>query len=197
MRPATAPSSGRTSARSGAPVAESSVGTESPDLPRRRIRHQGSPPFLPPRLSVAGPQTGGSAEQMPFGASGFRPRVSSSPSLPLRCLPSLPPAPGELPPQYLEQLKQKQPCPPAHGSHSQAASRRIQLAAPNNRREDPAALSKGRKPRKPGDGKGSTPPGQGPSDPVATPLPARFSSPDFLPSSYVPSFPAALPTRPR
>ncbi|KAM3825952.1 TRAF-type zinc finger domain-containing protein 1 isoform 1-T2 [Vipera latastei] len=143
LRPATAPSSGRTPVHLGAPVAESSVGTVSPDLPRRRIRHQ-----------------------------------------------------GELPPQYLEQLKQKQPCPPAHGSHSQAASRRIQLAAPNNRREDPAALSKGRKPRKPGDGEGSTPPGQGPSDPVAAPLPARYSSPDFLPSSYVPSFAAALPTRP-
>lgn len=119
------------------------------------------------------------------------------PSSSLRRLPSLPPAPGELSSQYLEQFKQKKPCPPAHGSHSQAAARRIQLAAPNNRREDPAALSKGRKPRKLGDGEGRTPPGRGPSDPVAAPLPARYSSPDFLPSSYVPSFPTAVPTRPR
>ncbi|KAL7986620.1 hypothetical protein Chor_012903 [Crotalus horridus] len=102
----------------------------------------------------------------------------------------------ELSSQYLEQLKQKKPCPPAHGSHSQVPARRIQLAAPNNRREDPAALSKGRKPRNLGDGEGRTPPGRGPSDPVATPLPARYSSPDFLPSSYIPSFPTAVPTRP-
>ncbi|XP_063171497.1 TRAF-type zinc finger domain-containing protein 1 isoform X2 [Candoia aspera] len=145
LRPATAPSAGRTLVWSGAPAAGSSAGTESPDLPRRRIRHQ-----------------------------------------------------GELSPLYLEQLRQKKPFQPAQKSPSQGngvAARRIQLASPSNRREDPVALAKGRKPKKLGDAEGRTP-GQGLSDPGAAPLPIRHSSLGFPPSSYVPSFPVTLPTRP-
>ncbi|XP_070807138.1 TRAF-type zinc finger domain-containing protein 1 [Pituophis catenifer annectens] len=143
LRPATAPSSGRPPAQSGSPVTESSLGTESPDLPRRRTRHQ-----------------------------------------------------GELSPQYLEQLQQKQPFQPAPRSYSQVAARRLQPSAPNNRREDPVALSKARKPKKLGDGSEGRTPGRSPSDPVATPLPARYPPSDFAPSTYIPSFPLALPTRP-
>lgn len=131
---------------------------------------------------------------------GFRPRVSSAPLFPSwspRRLPSLPSAPGELSPQYLEQLQQKQPFQPAPRSYSQVAARRLQPSAPNNRREDPVALSKARKPKKLGDGSEGRTPGRSPSDPVATPLPARYPSSDFAPSTYIPSFPLALPTRPR
>ncbi|XP_032085586.1 TRAF-type zinc finger domain-containing protein 1 isoform X1 [Thamnophis elegans] len=142
LRPATAPSSGGTPALSGSPVPESSLRTESPDLLRRPIRHQ-----------------------------------------------------GELPPHYLEQLQQKPPFQPAPRSYSQVAARRIQLATPNNLREDPVALSRARKPQNLGDGEGRSP-GRSPSDPVAAPLPARYPSSDFAPSTYIPSFPLALPTRP-
>uniref|UniRef100_A0A670ZRS3 TRAF-type zinc finger domain-containing protein 1 n=1 Tax=Pseudonaja textilis TaxID=8673 RepID=A0A670ZRS3_PSETE len=144
LRPPTAPSSGRMPVQSGSPVAESSAGTESPELVRRRIRHQ-----------------------------------------------------GELSPQYLEQLQQRTPFQPAPRSHSQVAARRFLLAAPNNQqREEAAALSKARKPKKLGDSEGRTP-GQSPSDPVAAPLPARYPHSDYAPSTYIPSFPATHPTRPR
>ncbi|KAM6422657.1 TRAF-type zinc finger domain-containing protein 1 isoform 1-T2 [Liasis olivaceus] len=145
LRPATAPSTGRTFVQSGAPAVESSAGTKSPDFPRRRSRHQ-----------------------------------------------------GEISPQYLDQLKQKKPFQPAQKSQSQGslvAARHIQLASPGNRREDPVALPKGWKPKQLGDGEGRTP-GRGPSDPAEASLPVRRSSLDFPPSSYIPSFPVTLPTRP-
>ncbi|XP_026544982.1 TRAF-type zinc finger domain-containing protein 1 [Notechis scutatus] len=143
LRPPTAPSSGRMPVQSGSPVVESSVGTESPELPRRRVRHQ-----------------------------------------------------GELSPQYLEQLQQRKPFQPAPRSHSQVAARRFLPAAPNNQqREDAAALSKARKPKKLGDSEGRTP-GRSPSDPVAAPLPARYPPSDYAPGTYIPSFPATLPIRP-
>ncbi|XP_070619421.1 TRAF-type zinc finger domain-containing protein 1 [Erythrolamprus reginae] len=144
LRPATAPSSGRRPpAQSGSPVPERSVGSESPELRRRPIRHQGEPS-----------------------------------------------------PPYLEQLQQKAPLQfPAPRSYSQVAARRVQLATPNNRREDPAALSKARKAKKVEEGEGRTP-GRSPSDPAAVSQPARRPSSDFAPSTYLPSFPLALPTRP-
>ncbi|XP_061459397.1 TRAF-type zinc finger domain-containing protein 1 isoform X2 [Rhineura floridana] len=48
MRPATAPSTGRTPSPQRAPAVDNSGRTESPGLPRRRIRHQGeiSPQYL-------------------------------------------------------------------------------------------------------------------------------------------------------
>uniref|UniRef100_A0A8C5RCW4 TRAF-type zinc finger domain-containing protein 1 n=1 Tax=Laticauda laticaudata TaxID=8630 RepID=A0A8C5RCW4_LATLA len=143
LRPPTAPSSGRMPAQSGSPVVESSVGTASPELLRRHVRHQ-----------------------------------------------------GELSPQYLEQLQQRKPFQPAPRSHSQVVARHFLLAAPNNQqREDAAALSKARKPKKVGDGEGRTP-GRSPSNSVAAPLPARYPPSDYAPSTYIPSFPATLPIRP-
>nr|XP_056715612.1 TRAF-type zinc finger domain-containing protein 1 [Euleptes europaea] len=145
------PGTGRSLSQPGPPATGDSEKTESPDPPRRRIRHQ-----------------------------------------------------GEVSPQYLEEFGQQRPPQPVRGSHlrgNPAAARRIQLNSPSNRREtEIGPLERGRVKDQGGGDRGERAQRWGQSDrkaEVRGPVPARHSPHNVPPSSYVPSFPVTVPTRPR
>ncbi|XP_060106351.1 TRAF-type zinc finger domain-containing protein 1 [Heteronotia binoei] len=140
LRPAT----GRTPSQLEPPARGDLDRTDSPDLPKRRSRHQ-----------------------------------------------------GEVSPRYLEEFRQQRPPQPV----GQSPSPRGNPATANNRRETAVGPPERGKTKNQADGgKGEKGQHRSPMDRMAEfrgPVPARHPPRNFPPSGYVPSFPVAVPARPR
>uniref|UniRef100_A0ACB8G0U4 Uncharacterized protein n=1 Tax=Sphaerodactylus townsendi TaxID=933632 RepID=A0ACB8G0U4_9SAUR len=110
---------------------------------------------------------------------------------------------GDVSPRYLEEFQQQSPPQPVRGRHSRGhpvAARRVQLNSPSNKRETEIGPSeRGKLNDQGGGGKEERTQRGGQRDRMAElrdPAPVRRSPHNCPPSSYVPSFPVAVPTRP-